>query len=125
MSAEKTIAVAFLCMSIISMAWQGTALRRLIHASSLRSRATQAYDGLLRTAVCRVATALAYVIVGINALWPRVEVLILTFAVFCATQAVWQLNAWADLRLARRLREMPRTAPQGDNPLTVPSIEES
>jgi hypothetical protein len=108
MSAEKTIAIAFLCMSIISMAWQGTALRRLIHASSLRSRATQAYGGLLRTALCRAGVSMAYVVVGINAIWPRVEVLILTFAVFCATQAVWQLNAWADLRLARRLREMPR-----------------
>jgi hypothetical protein len=107
-SAEKTVAVAFLVMSVISMVWQGAALRRLIHDSSLRSRATQAYGGLLRTAACRVSVSIAYVMVGINAIWPRVEVLILTFAVFCATQAVWQANAWADLRLARRLKVTPR-----------------
>jgi hypothetical protein len=103
-SAEKVVAVAFLAMSILSMVWQSATLQRLVRDSSLRSRATQAYGGLLRTAVCRVSVSMAYVMVGINAIWPRVEVLILTFAVFCATQAVWQLNAWADLRLARRLK---------------------
>lgn len=104
MSAEQTVAVAFLCMSTLSLLWQGTSLVALVRDSSLRSRATIAYGGLLRTASCRVGVAVAYVLVGINAIWPQVEVLILTFAVFCATQAVWQLNAWADLRLARRLR---------------------
>jgi hypothetical protein len=107
MSAEKAVAVAFLAMSTLSMTWQGAALRQLVRASSLRSRATQAYGGLLRTAVCRVGVSIAYVMVGINAIWPRVEVLILTFAVFCAMQVVWQLNAWADLRLARCLKATP------------------
>lgn len=43
--------------------------------------------------------------------------LILTFAVFCATQAVWQGNAALDLRLARRLKATPRDAPCLDAPL--------
>jgi hypothetical protein len=103
-TAEKIVAIAFLCMSIISMTWQGVTLSRLIRDASLRSRATDAYSGLRRTAICRVSVSLTYVVVGTNAIWPRIEVLILTFAVFCAIQAVWQLNAWADLRLARRLR---------------------
>jgi len=103
-SVEKIVAIAFLCMSVISLAWQGSALCRLVNDSNLRSRATDAYGGLLRTAICRVSVSTAYVLVGANAIWPRVEVLILTFAVFCVIQAVWQLNAWADLRLARRLR---------------------
>jgi hypothetical protein len=103
-SAEKLVAVAFLCMSVLSLLWQGTALQALIRDSSLRSRATHAYGGLRRTAVCRVAAAIAYVLVGINAIWPRVEVLLLTFAVYSAVQALWQINAWADLRLARRLK---------------------
>ena len=107
MSAEKVVAVAFLIMSIISMIWQGTALIHLIRDSTLRSRATIAYGGLLRTSLCRVAAAVSYVLVGINALWPRFEVLIFTFVVFCLIQGVWQLNAWADLRLARRLRATP------------------
>jgi hypothetical protein len=101
---EQFVAIAFLCMSALSLLWQGTALTSLVRDSSLRSRATVAYGGLLRTAACRVGVAVAYVLVGINALWPRVEVLLLTFGVFCGTQALWQLNAWADLRLARRLK---------------------
>lgn len=108
MSAEKVVAVAFLVMSGVSMVWQSSALWRLVTDSTLRSRATSAYHGLLRTAICRVSTAFAYVLVGVNALWPRFEVLIFTFVVFCLTQAVWQANAWADLRLARRLRAPPR-----------------
>ena len=104
MSADKVVAVAFLVMSVISTIWQGSALTRLINDSSLRSRATAAYGGLLRTSICRVGAATAYVVVGINAIWPRFEVLLFTFVVFCAIQGVWQLNAWADLRLAQRLR---------------------
>jgi hypothetical protein len=107
-SAEKVVAVAFLIMSIISMVWQGAALMRLVNDSSLRSRATDAYGGLLRTSICRVSAATAYVLVGINAIWPRFGVLIFTLVVFCIVQGVWQLNAWADLRLARRLRAIPR-----------------
>lgn len=94
-------------MSVISMVWQGLALIHLIRDSSLRSRATIAYGGLLRTSICRVVAAFAYVLVGINAIWPRFEVLIFTFVVFCAVQALWQFNAGADLRLARRLRSTP------------------
>jgi hypothetical protein len=103
-SAAQVVAIAFLCMSVLSLAWQSTALFALVRDSSLKSRATQAYGGLRRTAMCRVGVAVAYVLVGINAIWPRAEVLLATFAVFCATQALWQLNAWADLRLARRLK---------------------
>jgi hypothetical protein len=101
---EKFVAVAFLCMSALSLLWQGTALRTLVRDSDLRSRATAAYGGLRRTATCRVGVAVTYVLVGINAIWPRVEVLLLTFAVYAVVQAIWQLNAWADLRLARRLK---------------------
>lgn len=104
MSAEQTVAVAFLVMSALSLVWQGRSFVVLVRDSSLRSRATVAYGGLRRTSLCRVAASAAYVLVGINALWPRVEVLLLTFGVYSATQGVWQLNAWADLRLARRLK---------------------
>lgn len=104
MTPEKFVAVAFLGMSVLSLVWQGTALLALVRDSSLQSRATVAYGGLRRTSICRVGVAVAYAVVGMNALWPRVEVLLFTFGVFCATQAVWQLNAWADLRLARRLK---------------------
>jgi hypothetical protein len=110
MSAEKVVAIAFLIMSGISMTWQGSTLWRLVRDSSLRSRATDAYSGLLRTSICRVGVSLAYVLVGVNAIWPRFEVLIFTFVVFCAIQAVWQLNSWADLRLARRLKSVPGSA---------------
>lgn len=109
MTPERFVAVAFLFMSTLSLLWQGTALTALVRDSSLRSRATIAYGGLRRTAACRVGVAVAYVLVGVNALWPRAEVLLVTFGVFCATSALWQLNAWADLRLARRLKTTPLT----------------
>jgi hypothetical protein len=106
-SADRVVAICFLIMSVISMAWQSSALIRLVNDSSLRSRATDTYHGLLRTSICRVIAALAYVLVGINAIWPKFEVLIFTFVVFCVVQSIWQINAWADLRLARRLRMAP------------------
>lgn len=114
MSAEKFVAVAFLVMSALSLVWQSTALQALVRDSSLRSRATVAYGGLRRTAMCRVGVAVAYMLVGVNALWPRVEVLLATFGVFCATQALWQLNAWADLRLASRLKTATKEADDDD-----------
>jgi hypothetical protein len=104
MSAERVIVLAYLAMSTISLLWQSSTLLRLRRDSTLRSRATLPYHGLLRTSICRVAAAIAYVLVSINALWPRFEVLIFTFVVLSLIQAVWQLNSWADLRLARRLR---------------------
>ena len=122
MTPERFVAVAFLFMSTLSLLWQSTALFALIRDSSLRSRATIAYGGLRRTASCRVAVAVAYVLVGINALWPRAEVLLVTFGVFCATSAVWQLNAWADLRLARRLRSTPVSAQTQGSRVVPPSF---
>jgi hypothetical protein len=116
MTAERFVTFGFLFMSGLSLAWQSTALQSLVRDSNLRSRATDAYGGLRRTAACRVSVAIAYVVVGINAIWPQVEVLLLTFGVFCATQALWQANAWADLRLARRLKTEPNgvDTPPGD-----------
>lgn len=108
MSAEKVVAIVFLIVSLISIVWQGQALIRLVRDSSLRSRATEAYGGLLRTSICRVSAAIAYVLVGINAIWPQFEVLIFTLVVYSAIQTVWQANAWADLRLARRLKATAR-----------------
>lgn len=107
MSAERIIVLAYLTMSILSLLWQGLTLLRLIQDSTLRSRATISYRGLLRTSICRVGAAVAYVLVSVNALWPRFEVLIFTFVVLWLIQGIWQLNAWADLRLARRLRAVP------------------
>jgi len=103
MSAERVIVLAYLTMSIISLLWQSSTLLRLVRDSSLRSRATDSYHGLLRTSICRVAAAIAYVLVSMNALWPKFEVLIFTFVVLSLIQAVWQINSWADVRLARQL----------------------
>jgi hypothetical protein len=102
-SAERAVALVFLAVSLASITWQASALLRLIRDSSLRSRASTAYGGLLRTAICRVGAATAYVFVGVNALWPQFEVVIFTLAVYSGTQVLWQLNSWADLHLAQRL----------------------
>lgn len=110
MNAERVIVFLYLTMSAVSLVWQGSALIRLVRDSDLRSRATATYGGLRRTSICRVGAAIAYVLVSLNALWPRFEVLIFTFVVLSLIQTVWQLNARADLRLARRLRTAPLKA---------------
>jgi hypothetical protein len=108
MSTEHIIVLLYLSMSILSLLWQGSTLIRLVRDSTLRSRATLPYRGLLRTSVCRVTAAIVYVLVSINALWPRFAVLVFTFVVLTLIQAMWQLNARADLRLAQRLKTTPR-----------------
>lgn len=104
MNAAETVTVAYLTMSVLNLAWQSAALRRLTRGSSVRSRDTPFYRGLLRTSRCRVGVAVAHVGVGLNAIYPRAEVVLVTLGVFCVTHGVWMLNSWADLRLGRRLK---------------------
>lgn len=98
MSAEQVIEDAFLAVSCLSLIVQLWGLTRLAHRAG-----TAAARGLFRTSVCRVGCAVLYVYVGLNALVFHCAVLTTTFAVFCVVQATWQINAWADVRLRKRL----------------------
>lgn len=102
MTLERTVTVAFLAVSCVSLLVQGWGLRRL----APRTRGPVAW-ALTRTSVCRVGCALLYVYVGMNALVIHQAVLVTTFLVFCVVQATWQVNAFADVRLRRRLDPPP------------------
>lgn len=91
MSAEPAITVAFLSVSVFGLGVQVWALTRLGRSGRI--------PGLVRTAACRVGSAVVYVLVGVNAWGPQWAVLETTFAAFCVTQATWQVNALMDVRL--------------------------
>jgi hypothetical protein len=100
---ERAIALAYLVMAVLNLAWQGATLRHLVKGSTVDSRLTPFYRGLLRTARCRVGAALLYLGVGLNALYPRLEVALVTLGVHALTMGVFGLNALADMRLSQGL----------------------
>jgi hypothetical protein len=60
--------------------------------------------GLVRTALCRLFAALLYVGVGLMTLHTHAQGPLIGLGVFTAVQVMWQANAVADVRLARRSR---------------------
>jgi hypothetical protein len=64
------------------------------------------YRGLVRTARCRVAAAMSYVLLGSAMVVWRHSFPVVTVAVFTVVQIMWQLNSFADVRLRRRLGEL-------------------
>ncbi|HEX5347834.1 MAG TPA: hypothetical protein VFW64_12170 [Pseudonocardiaceae bacterium] len=97
MTVEQS-AAAFLVVSCLSLLVQAWGLHRL--AARAQSPAAR---GLTRTSVCRVAVSCLYVYVGTNALALHHAVLVTTLLAFAATQATWQANTVADVRLKRSL----------------------
>lgn len=91
MSAEQTIKWAFLFVSLLGFTVQAWALTRLWR--------TPHHAGLARTSVCRVACAVIYIVVGINALAVHWAVSQVAFLAFSLTQATWLINAALDVRL--------------------------
>ncbi len=96
MTTEQVISVASLLVSLAGLALQGWALKRLKGTT----------HQVVRTASCRVACAIIYVLVGTNALFFNWRTLAVAFIAFCITQATWQVNAWLDVRLAKRQRNL-------------------
>ena len=99
MSLEQWVEVSFLAIACLSLCVQ---LWGLVHIAARPGDAPAAH-GLIRTSVCRVGCSVLYVFVGSNALFCHKAVIVTTFLVFCATQATWQANAIADVRLRREL----------------------
>lgn len=64
--------------------------------------------GMLRTAACRVAASVLYVVLGVMALLQGAATPVLALVIFTAVQVLWQANAVADIRLRRRLDGPPR-----------------
>ncbi len=111
MSIKDLIAWAFLTISIIGFTVQTWALRHIIGNGARR-------PGLVRTAGCRVAAAVLYLIIGINAVTWQWATLQVAFAGFFTTQATWQINALMDVRLDdnRKRRFGPARTNQGATP---------
>lgn len=102
MTVQDAITVAFLVVSLVGLVVQVWALTRLWR--------TEPGPGLVRTSACRVACAVLYIVVGLNAWCPQWAVLQVTFVAFCLTQATWQINAVLDVRLGCRRRPRARPA---------------
>jgi hypothetical protein len=103
------LAWLFVGISVVSTTIQGSSwhkLRRLPRGEEERER--RVYGGMVRTAVCRVVAAGAYVAFGVTSL--AVGALpVLALIVFAGIQVMWQLNAVADVRLRRWLARNDHT----------------
>lgn len=78
-------------------------------------------EGLVRTALCRLAAALLYVGVGLLTLHTNTEGPLVGLGVLTAVQVMWQTNAVADVRLARRFRRRTMSDPFGGVTDPVPN----
>lgn len=106
---EAILAWLFLGVSGVSTIIQGGSLRKLLGSPKASGREYGVHLGMVRTAVCRVAAAGAYVAFGVTTLVMGEALPVLALIVFAGIQVMWQLNAWADVRLRLRLARDDRT----------------
>lgn len=112
-AAEVTIlGIVFLVVSVGSSLIQGNSLWRLTRLRPAGGEQRRVHAGMLRTSICRVAAAASYVVIGLITLLTRESLPVLALVVFCGVQVMWQVNAYADLRLRRSLNN--RAARGGD-----------
>jgi len=99
--------IVYLVISYIGLAFQLMSLVRLADSPPTSDDPSRMqYRGLLRTAGCRVAAAVLYVMVGTNALIIGFDVLGVTLGTFCSTTVLWVVNGLLDVRLKHRLAEL-------------------
>jgi hypothetical protein len=96
---STVISVSFLVVSLVSLFVQSMSLSRIIRLPA----GSAAAWGLLRTVICRVAVASAYVAMGIAVLITPPDTGVIALAVFTAVQLVWWANSAADVRLRHRM----------------------
>jgi len=97
------IGLVFMGVSLVSLTLQTLMLILLIEKLSTQSKIERiTYNGLLRTAICRVIAAVLYVGVGVATLilYPGWEIFALM--VFIVVQVLWWVNAGADVLLRRK-----------------------
>ena len=100
MTLTQAISVAFLTVSLLSLAIQSWALHRL--------RIEHIRGGVFRTVWFRVICAVLYVLVGVNALWEHWVTLQISLLAFFITQAIWVTNTVVDVKHGRRPPYHPR-----------------
>lgn len=99
----QALAGTYLALSLITLAWQASALRRLQRAGApVNSRRGLAYRGMRRTLVSRVIAAVIYVALATGVLISG-SLPVAALLVYAGVQAIWLGNSWLDLRLQRRL----------------------
>jgi hypothetical protein len=99
---ETVLAILFLVIATTSAVVQGAALWKVARAH-VDNSTIRVHDAMVRTAVCRVLAATAYVVVGVLTLVSQQTFPVLALAVFAAVMLMWQANAVADVRLRRDL----------------------
>lgn len=99
------LAAVFLIVSAGSAAIQGVSLWRLTRLRPTGSQ-RRVHTGMLRTSICRVVAAVSYVVIGVATLLTSQSLPVLALVVFCGVQVMWQVNAYADLRLRRSLNTL-------------------
>lgn len=106
-TAIDILAVLFVLVSLVTLAVQTGALLTLLFRWPIAGTGTDSmvHRGLLRTSICRVVAAVGYVITGSVILISRDALPVLSLSTFTGVQLLWILNAFADVRLRRRLAE--------------------
>jgi hypothetical protein len=116
-TAIDVVAAVFVVVSLISLAIQVGALRVLFSwPVAATSVASKTHRGLLRTSICRVVAAAAYVITGLVILFSRDALPLLSLSTFTAVQVMWISNAVADVRLRRWLAHDAQPPPHPTDP---------
>lgn len=100
MSLDEAIAVAFLAVSVLSLAVQSWGLHRL--------RVGQVRGGVFRTVWFRVVCAVIYVLVGVNALWEHWVTLQVSLFAFFITQGIWVTNTVVDILHSHKPPHRPK-----------------
>jgi hypothetical protein len=105
--AVDILAALFVVVSLVSLAIQSGALLTLLFKWPIASTgpASRIHRGLLRTSICRVVAAVGYVVTGSVILISRDALPYLSLSTFTGVQVLWIVNAFADVRLRRRLAE--------------------
>lgn len=113
MNHAAPVGVVFLGFSVVNLLVHLVALRRMVYRPVAEPAARMTWRGLLRTAVCRVIAALAYVGLGVMTLVApsAVTALALALLVFMSVQTMWWINAGYDWALNRRLGRLEQETP--------------
>ena len=108
-SGEGLVTAIFLVVSLASLVTQLTALARLHGWPHPRpDKAGRVYAGLVRTSICRVAAAAAYVtlaVVAASTVLSARGLAVASLSVFSGTQLLWMGNAVFDVRLRKTLAD--------------------
>jgi len=93
--------------AVVTFFVQTVALIRLLSWPMINTLpGTLVHRGLLRTSICRVIAAIIYVTASTTIWLHRDSLPILSLTVYIFVQLLWNINAYADVRLRRTLASL-------------------